>query len=211
MNDQKEKIDTKRTFTEDLRLLKQLSSEDSQMSVSKIFQILSKKGYEALFIILSLPFCLPITIPGFSTPFGLLLAFLALRFTFAQRLWWPEWVLKKSVSSQKVNLLVEKTIWITEHLKKVTHSRFLVLTQNPLLMRCHGITIFFLSLVLLLPLPIPFSNTLTALPICLFGIGLLEDDGLFIILGYFVALMCILFFATLFFIGKSAIVFWSHS
>jgi hypothetical protein len=38
--------------------------------------------------------------------------------------------------------------------------------------------------ILLLPLPIPFSNLLPAWAIFLVACGLLERDGLFIVLGY---------------------------
>lgn len=193
------------TFLESLQQLLKLAEETQVISVKTIFDILADKGYAALFMILSLPFCFPIQIPGFSTPFGAILAFLALRYTFAKSLWWPEWILDKEIASPKVSLVVQKTIQAVEYLKKISRPRLTVLTQNTLLHRVHGITIFILSLLLLLPFPIPFTNMLTALPIFCLGVGLLEDDGVFMIVGYILAGICLGIFAMLLFLSQFAL------
>lgn len=195
------------TFLESLLSLLKLADETPFISVKTIFSILSNKGYAALFIILSLPFCFPIQIPGFSTPFGVILAILALRFTFARQLWWPDRILNKEIDSHKVSAVVQKTIQAVVYLKKITRPRLRVLTQNTLLHRIHGITIFILSLLLLLPLPIPFTNMLTALPIFCFGVGLLEDDGIFIIVGYILTGVSLILFSILFILSKFALGF----
>lgn len=197
------------SFLESLQSLLQISKEDPFISIKTIFSVLAGKGYAALFIILSLPFCLPIQIPGFSTPFGLLLGFLAMRYTFAQHLWWPKWILNKQISSKKVALVTEKAIQVVEFLNKITKPRLIILTQSPVFRRMHGIVIFILALLLLLPLPIPFTNMLTAFPIFCIGIGLLEDDGIFILIGYFFTLVCFSMFIGLIILGKSAIQFFA--
>lgn len=194
-------------FLEALQNLLKLSKESPSISVKTIFSILEDKGYAALFIILSLPFCLPIQIPGVSTPFGLLLAFLAIRFTFSKSLWCPEWILNKEFSSEKVGLVTQKTIKVVDYLKKITWKRLPLLTQNPIFKCINGMFIFLLALLLLLPLPIPFTNMLTAFPIFCLGIGLLEEDGVFILIGYFLTFVCFLLFIGVFFLGKSAIHF----
>lgn len=198
---------TPQSFLESLKVLHKFAEATEEVSVRIIFAILAGKGYAALFMILSLPFCFPIQIPGFSTPFGVVLAFLALRFSFAKHLWWPEWILNKEISSQKVSVITQKAIQAVEHLKKITHPRLTFLTHSPILHPIHGLIIFILALLLLLPLPIPFTNMLTALPIFCIGVGLLEDDGVFIILGYVFASVCFVMFTGLIFLGKSAIHF----
>jgi hypothetical protein len=49
-------------------------------------------------LLFSLPFCQPIQIPGFSTPFGILLAFIGLRIAFGHRVWFPKKLLEKKIS-----------------------------------------------------------------------------------------------------------------
>jgi hypothetical protein len=173
-----------------------------KIAVKRIFSILSGKGYAALLVILSLPFCIPIQIPGFSTPFGLALAFLGLRISFGKHLWWPKRVLDKELSSQKVGHLTEKTIIVFTKIQKILHPRFLVLIKNSLLHRLHGLLVFTLAIFLSLPLPIPMTNMLTALPIFCIGLGLLEDDGVMILIGYFLALVTLGLFSALFIFSK---------
>jgi hypothetical protein len=52
-----------------------------------------------------------------------------------------------------------------------------------------GLSIVLLGLGLALPLPIPGSNMIFLVPILIFGIGLLERDGLFVALGHVATLI----------------------
>lgn len=193
-------------FLQSLKAVAGLAEKSDTCTMEQIFEILSGKGYPALLIAFSLPFCLPIQIPGFSFPFGAVIAFLALRMAFAQKLWWPQRVLDKEMSSAKVKVWAKKCMQLVNFFQKIVHPRMLVLTRNVLLHRGYGVTIFILALLLALPLPIPFSNTLCALPIFFIALGLLEDDGLMIIIGYGLSLVCFAFFAALFIYGKEFLV-----
>jgi len=193
----------KQSFVDILQQIIEEAKTCERMEVRRIFALLAGKGYAALLIVLSLPFCMPIQIPGFSTPFGILLAFLGLRIAFAKRLWWPKWVLNKTVTSAHVTLLVKKTIPAVRFLQKVLHPRLLILTKSSLAHRLHGLAVFFLALFLSLPLPIPMTNMLSAAPILLIGLGLLEDDGACIIVAYAIALLALAAFIGLLVFGKA--------
>ena len=49
--------------------------------------------------------------------------------------------------------------------------------------------IFILSLALALPLPIPGSNLVFLIPIFIYAVGVLERDGLWIVVGYVATLV----------------------
>ncbi|MGZ3632754.1 MAG: exopolysaccharide biosynthesis protein [Parachlamydiaceae bacterium] len=201
MDKHKENAQDLPSFLHSLDILLKKANDSTTIELRTIFNILAGKGYAALFILLSFPFCMPIQVPGFSTPFGSVLGFLSLRYIFAKRLWWPEWILSKQFSGKVIAKMTEKTIHIVKAFKKVSRSRLTILTQNAFLHRLHGVVIFALSLLLLLPLPIPGTNMLTALPILCLGLGLLEDDGLLIIAGYLLAALCLGMFLGLFLLG----------
>ena len=61
--------------------------------------------------------------------------------------------------------------------------------------------------MLLLPLPIPFSNTIPAWGILLVSGGLLERDGGFIIAGHVASLLAIAFFVAIAIFGVEAVDF----
>lgn len=176
-------------------------SSTHPMTLGRVCQILSGRGYAVLLILFSLPFCFPISIPGLSTPFGLLLAFLGLRLAFGKKPWWPRWILAKEVSHDTLESIFKKLKGALSRLEKILHPRLLMLVKHPLAHRAHGLLIFALSLLLSLPLPIPLSNTFSALPILCLGLGLLEDDGVFVIIAYAFSLISFTFFGFIFWLG----------
>lgn len=192
------------SLIDSLNQIKVRAGLSKTIKLGEIFEILAGRGYAALLILLSFPFCLPIQIPGFSTPFGLLLSFLGLRIAFARHLWWPRWILKKELSSDNVKKLTEKLIQFFQNNKFIIlRSRWIFLSKNALFHRLNGILIFFLGAFLSLPLPIPLTNLFSAVPILCIGLGLLEDDGLFILIAYLIAALGIAIFLFLFLWGKS--------
>jgi hypothetical protein len=189
-----------RSFQEDIEEILEIATLQNEIRIGQIFSILAEKGRAALLIIFSLPFCLPIQIPGLSTPFGILLALLGSGFIFPRPLYAPKWILEKKISSTAIHQLTSKIFSIIKFLKKISSVRLVFFTRLPFL-RVNGILILFLSILLALPLPLPFTNLLSAIPILLISLGLLEDDGLFILIGYLISLICFAFFAALFIIS----------
>ena len=59
-------------------------------------------------------------------------------------------------------------------------------------------------MLLLLPLPIPFSNVIPAWAILLVAGGLLERDGAFILAGHIFTVLAIAFFGVVGFFGLEA-------
>lgn len=193
----------KKSIIDSLEDILKIAREKDLLSFRIILYSLAERGYPALLIILSIPFCFPINIPGFSTPFGLLLAWIGLRIAWGKRPWWPLWILDKEIPSKTVIKWVEKGISVVKFLRKALYPRLTVFAANPLFHRLSGLFIFFLALLLSLPLPIPLTNIFAAVPILLFGLGMLEDDGLAILFAYILSLICFAIFIILFEFGKA--------
>ena len=56
------------------------------------------------------------------------------------------------------------------------------------MLRLIGLGIVIASLGLMLPLPIPFSNSIPAWAVVLLAIGMMEKDGLCVLLGHLTAI-----------------------
>jgi hypothetical protein len=184
-----------------LHSLLALTTRHPTLSLQQITKTLSAKGLPLLILFVSLPSCFPIQIPGLSTPFGLCLAFLSFSYLLSKRLWLPRWLLKKTLPSHSVKTLIKKTIKVTLWAKKFLRPRLLFLSTHPLFHALNGILIFLLALILALPLPIPLTNLLSAIPIFLLSLGLLEDDGIVLLVGYALSLGCFAAFTSLFLLG----------
>ncbi len=79
------------------------------------------------------------------------------------------------------------------------------MTRAPWLEQLHAVSIVICALMLLLPLPIPFSNIVPAWAILLIAGGLLERDGVFILAGHVATLIAGTFFVFLAIFGKGAL------
>ena len=171
-----------RKLSEELAELRQRSSERA-VTLRETIILLGGRAYTLLVLLLSLPFITPIPLPGLSTPFGLAIALIALRLALGQRPLLPKSLQRKELPTgffHKVFLFAEKTLRIFE---KFLRPRLTFLTDTPLLVQLHALLMLIAALVLLLPLPIPFTNSFPAWALILVAAGLLERDGLFILAG----------------------------
>lgn len=178
-------------------MLLQKEAEKGALSVGEILEILSGRGKAAVLIVLSIPFCQPLQIPGASTFFGLFVSFIGLRMAFGKRFWLPKKVLLKKVSGRTLQKIAKKVLLLTGKMKAFIHPRWVWMFSPSAMKIANGLMICFLGLFLALPLPIPFSNLTAAWAIFLMALGILEDDGLLVILGYGVAFITAAVFAVL--------------
>ncbi len=180
---------------EKLEQLSHASKEDSllvlleksrmgSLTIHEILEILSGKGSGLLLVFLSLPFCQPLQIPGLSIPFGLVIIILGLRMGLTQKVALPKSVLAKTVSPRLIDIIITKGLWLMGKIKSLIRPRLSWICRRPILRIAHGLTICLLGLYFVLPVPIPFSNIPAAWAIFLISLGLLEDDGLLVCLGY---------------------------
>lgn len=160
-------------------------------TIEELFIALKGKGYPSLVILFSLPFCQPIQIPGFSTPFGVILIFIGLRMIFGRHMWWPKWILKQKISTKLLKIVAEKSLHFFQFLRPFIYPRWCWLC-NEKFYYLHGGFVVTMGIYLALPLPIPLSNLLAAWALVLVGLGLVEEDGLFICFGYILGCMAIL-------------------
>lgn len=71
-----------KTLEEELLSLQERGEERS-ISIREIVDLLSAKGEFLIILLLSLPFCQPIQIPGLSIPFGIVIIFIGIRGAFS--------------------------------------------------------------------------------------------------------------------------------
>jgi len=154
------------------------------VTIRELLYVLRGRAYMLLVILLSLPFLVPLPLPGLSTPFGLAIMLICLRLALGQRPWLPKSIQRRSLPGGFIPRMLDLAARIIRWLETVLRPRWLVLTESGLIRQLHAIVIVAAASILLLPLPIPFSNGLPAWAILLLACGLLERDGWAIVLGY---------------------------
>lgn len=181
------------SLEEGIVLLKK-ESQKGPLTIREILRVLPGKGRSLILVLLCIPFCQPLQIPGLSMPFGLLIAFLGLRTLLAKRIWLPKSFLEKKISLSLFNKISNRLLKLDKKIKPWVHPRLLWMCHLKFMERLNGLIIIVLGLFLALPLPVPLSNMSAAWSICLISIGMLEDDGVFILIGYLISLITLIFF-----------------
>lgn len=170
------------------------AKKSPSLSLNEVLAILSGKGRLLCILFLSLPFCQPLQIPGLSTPFGLLIAFFGMRMVFGKGVWIPKKLKNKKISSKKLQKIAIKGFHLLKKMRRFVHPRLLWTCK---LEKINGLLIAILGLLLALPLPIPLTNLVSAWALLLLSVGILEDDGVFILLGYLGFLIVVGFFVAI--------------
>ena len=174
---------------------------EQPVTLREVIVVLRGRGYLLLLILLALPFCTPIPLPGFSTPFGFVIAVISLRLALGQRPWLPEKLLQKQLPAGFIGRLFTAAARSIRFCEMLLRPRWTWLTDLGLMRQTHALVMLLAALVLLLPLPIPFSNTFPAWVILLIAGGLMERDGAAIALGYAVFAAGVFYFV---FLGGAA-------
>ncbi len=183
-----------RKLKEEILDLIECSRRQETISVKEIILSLPGKGRALILVFLSLPFCQPLQIPGLSIPFGLLIALFGIRIAFGKHIWLPKIVLSKKLPSAAVEKIADKCLKLLVGIEHLIHPRFERLFVYKFMRIWNGLLIFFLGIFLAMPFPIPFTNLSAGWSIFLISIGLSENDGVFLIVGYAAALIAITFF-----------------
>lgn len=183
-------------LSEEIGLLR-ARSEDRALTLREVIYVLRGRAYLLLVLLLALPFLTPLPLPGLSTPFGLAIAAVAFRLTLGQRPWLPKSLQRKQLPAGFFAKLFRVAERIIRFLEKFLRPRWAAFTGTALLLRLHALVMLIAAVALLLPLPIPFTNSFPAWAIVLIAGGLLERDGRAILLGYLVFVAGVLYFVFL--------------
>ena len=189
-----------RKLSEELAELRAHSGERT-VTLREVLYTLGGRGYLLLVLLLALPFITPIPLPGLSVPFGLAIALIALRLSLGQRPLLSKNLQRKELPAGFMRKLFGGAEKVLRFLEKFLRPRVTFLTDTPRLVQLHAVLMLLAAVALLLPLPIPFTNSFPAWAILLLAAGLLERDGVFILAGYVVFVLGVLYFV---FLGEAA-------
>lgn len=162
--------------------------------------LLERSGREGMLLVCALatlPFLIPVSIPGVSTVFGAAIVLLAGALFLNRLPWLPQRILDRPMDARKLVPVLRKGVGLVGRIDRWVKARWLGLTTGPLL-RMNYAAMVFGGLLLMAPLgPIPFSNTAPAVGILLLAVGLLQRDGLFVLLGYLGLVVSVAYFSVL--------------
>lgn len=169
-----------------------------EISLRELLELIGEQGMLVFCMFLTIPFLLPVSIPGVSTVFGLVITLIGIGVTLNRVPWLPARLMNRTI--ERVHLLpaLEKGAALFTRLDKVVSPRILALTHGATINRMNGLLLVLGAILLMAPFGlIPFSNTIPALAILFLAVGMLQRDGIFVLLGYLALVGTIVYFGAL--------------
>jgi hypothetical protein len=150
-----------------------------RISIGDLLHAMEHRAVGALMFIFAVPNAIPVP-PGVSAVLGAPLIFLSFQMMLGQRPWLPRVVTDRSLSHHEFQKVVDLAAPWLARAERLMRPRLQRLARPPA-----EFVIGFICLVLsvILFLPIPLGNMLPAFTICVLALGVLERDGLWIIVG----------------------------
>lgn len=172
-------------FSVELRALAERYRE-RPVPLGEVLDTLGPRGSALLVVICALPFSTPISIPGLSTPFGLVILLLATRFFLGLPPWLPGRLRRVIFPGAFFTRMLAASGKLVGWLERRLAARLHLLADAPWKLRLHTAIVIVSALLLMLPLPPlpPFTNTLPALVAVVMTFSILKRDGAAILAGY---------------------------
>lgn len=174
------------------------SIKGEQVTLRQILEIIGEQGLIFVCMFLCIPFLIPVSIPGVSTVFGAAIILLSISITLNRLPWLPRQIMNRPIATEKLIPTLERGARTIGRLDRWVRPRMIRFTESAAMNRFNGLMLMFGGVLLIFPLGlIPFSNTLPALAVIFLGVGMLQRDGLFILLGYVMLIATVLYFGLL--------------
>jgi hypothetical protein len=194
-----------RSVTEILNGILQSESNNDGLTLGRLMTLLREKGPFLFIVILCVPFLLPLSIPGVSLPFGLMIIYLGLGIIRKKEVKLPRKLMNHTLKSKHFTRLMRGVIQIFRKLEKWTKPRLQFLAIFPISVTINGVIIIFCAIILMVPVPIPLGNALPAYAMLFISIGFLQRDGAMIVIGYILTLITTGYFVAIGIVGVSSV------
>jgi len=171
---------------------------EGTLTIQELIDRLGSGGHLIAILLLSVPFVQPIPMLGLSTAFGAMIITIAMAFALGKPPYVPARFKSREVSSHLLAAIGEKGAKVFRWIERFIRPRGRFFHAHPWMRVVAAVLIVISGVLLALPLPIPASNTVPTIPIILLALGLIEEDGYFVLAGYLTFALSLTIFAAIF-------------
>lgn len=161
---------------------------EDNIKIGVLLKSIDSGGFALLILIFSIIVVVP-TPPPIANIAALVIMFLSAQMIIGFReVWLPKFITEKSIKRNTLALVVGKSSYYLSKLEKFTRRRLTFMSYE-VVEKMIGLVIFTLATVSLTP--VLFANSVPGIAMILISFGLLNKDGLIIILGFIVGILSI--------------------
>jgi hypothetical protein len=159
-----------------------------EISIGQLIDGLGERAFGVILLILSLPAAVPGP-PGIPTAFSIPMLVIAGQLCLGRsRPWLPDFIRRRRVSRRVLISILHRVRPALRWLENICRPRLAPITGRRG-ERWIGAYVFICALILLNPIPIPFSHLPLAVALVILSLGYVERDGLVVIAGAIGALI----------------------
>ncbi|MBA4807045.1 exopolysaccharide biosynthesis protein [Brevundimonas sp.] len=155
-------------------------SDDPKLKLEELVAAFGERGFGAMILILSMLALLPWP-PGGKAVFAMPIILMSLELAFQRdSIWLPRWALRASISRPAYRSGVSRIMKTVRYVENLTRPRLPLLTGEV----ADTVTgLICVILALIMALPIPFGDALPGIAMIFFALGMMQRDGIAILLG----------------------------
>jgi hypothetical protein len=169
-----------------IRRLESLSKEtDARLTCDGLINVIGPHSHALALLIFSLLNLLPLP-PGVNWLLGLVITGLAVLMTFGRPLELWGWVGRRRLPLNVLVRLLGVLRWITRLVTRVSAPRLLAITSRRAL---RAVGLFGVIMGVAMLIPIPLTNMLPATGLAVISLGVLNRDGLLVLLGVLIGIV----------------------
>lgn len=167
------------TLSELIEKMTDVTEQSERVSVKDVLHCIGTRSLGPLLLVTGLITLAPVIgdIPGVPTIMGILVLLMAGQLLFHRKhLWLPQWLLKRSISHNKMQKMLDWSRKPARFVDRYTHPRMTKLIEGK---GQYLVALVCILIALALPLMevVPFSANFAGLALASFGLALISRDG----------------------------------
>jgi hypothetical protein len=173
---------------------------DRSLPLQALLTRAGNNGFGMISGMLTIPMLIPLPfpLPGFSALVGIGIILVGCQLAIGyDKPYLPARIARQELSPAASQTLLKNINRLLQPIERMARQRLPRFSNSWWGYRISGSCLAWNALLMSLPLPIPLTNLLPAYTILFLAIGLLELDGLFILIGYAMTTVTTLFFASI--------------
>lgn len=169
------------------------------LTLGELLDVFGDEGLLLLTMLLTLVFLIPVSIPGVSTVFGAAILLVGVSRLIGRPLWLPATIRHRALPADRLRPGLEHGLVWVRRLEKIScPHRLCGLIDGRAQAMVANLAFILAALLLMAPFGfVPFSNTLPALALLLYAVGMIQRDGGAILLGHVANTATIIYFGVL--------------
>lgn len=172
---------------------------EDALTLGELLDVFGDEGLLLLTALLTLVFLIPVSIPGVSTVFGGAILLIGISRLIGKPLWLPRRLRDKSLPAAKLRPALHGGLSWVRRLERVSRPhRMPVFVDGGAANLFNNLAFILAAVLLMAPFGfVPFSNTLPGIALLFYAIGLIQRDGVAVLLGHAANIATIVYFGIL--------------